>query len=235
MRLVLTLFLPQPPLAAFVLVNRRLYYIPFSRTTNLDDKSIEQIENILKECIANGGVLIAQPEHILSFKLKTIGCQLPDGEKFSMRSAMARLHALLNKTSRVVLDESDEILHVRYQLVYTWGACEPLDGYPHRWTITQELLNLVATHLSDLQDSKFPFVFALQGHSSAEHRPSSFPALKLVEGSDAAAKELINKLVDDIMEGRVSAFDPQHLTLSDRTLIQRFLSTPLEDEALRAE
>ncbi|KAI0296907.1 hypothetical protein B0F90DRAFT_1744138 [Multifurca ochricompacta] len=110
------------------LANRPIFYVPFSR-------------NLYKRCVAEGGVLVVQPEHILSQKLMHIDTVLTSTGNREKRAIAHDLGALQ--------DWSDEILHVRYQLVYTAGKQMPVDDHPSRWTTIQQrrTINLPLTIL----------------------------------------------------------------------------------------
>jgi hypothetical protein len=60
------------------LLNRRIYQMPFSRNLRLNTQDARTIREIYEECIRERGVLLIQPEHILSFKLMGIECVLTD-------------------------------------------------------------------------------------------------------------------------------------------------------------
>ncbi|KAF5364789.1 hypothetical protein D9758_009371 [Tetrapyrgos nigripes] len=59
----------------------------------------------------------------------------------SVAESLAKSQRWLDIALSDVLDESDEILHIRYQLVYTVGQQQPLELHPDRWTIMEELYN----------------------------------------------------------------------------------------------
>ncbi|KAK0885669.1 hypothetical protein LTR02_018237, partial [Friedmanniomyces endolithicus] len=84
------------------LLHRRVYYMPFSRAIKIFDA--KDIEAMLHECMATGGVLLVQPEHILSFQLmaweKSI---LGEGSR-----SLLRIQDFFDNTSRDIVDESDE-------------------------------------------------------------------------------------------------------------------------------
>ncbi|KAL5335284.1 hypothetical protein BJX70DRAFT_390763 [Aspergillus crustosus] len=84
------------------LLNRPIYYVPFSRATRLEEKTIETLWEIYHECQAERGILITLPEQLLSFRL--VG-----------------LDSRSDKASRTIIDENDEILDPKFQLVYTRG------------------------------------------------------------------------------------------------------------------
>ena len=65
---------------------------------------------------------------------------------------------------RDILDESDEILSVKYQLVYSVGATCPLDAGRLRWQVAQDVLKLAAKHLRTLK-RRYP--------DAIEHRPAT--------------------------------------------------------------
>ena len=49
-----------------------------------------------------------------------------------------------------ILNESDEILQPRFQLIYTIGLPQHMDGFPEHWTITQQVLRLFSRHASSI-------------------------------------------------------------------------------------
>lgn len=51
------------------LFNRQIYYIPISRSLKLAAELADQIKNLYRTCKKTGGVLLVQPEHVLSFEL----------------------------------------------------------------------------------------------------------------------------------------------------------------------
>jgi len=51
------------------LLNRRIYHMPFSRNLRLTELDAMNLRQIYEDCIEKRGVLLIQPEHILSFKL----------------------------------------------------------------------------------------------------------------------------------------------------------------------
>ena len=77
------------------------------------------------------GVLVVQPEHVLSLKLVSVEKQL---KNHSMGPVLLMLQRWVHSRSRDILDESDEILCVRFQLVYTIRNQQHVDGFPERWT-----------------------------------------------------------------------------------------------------
>ncbi|OBZ78436.1 hypothetical protein A0H81_02000 [Grifola frondosa] len=65
------------------LTNRRIFYMPFSRAINPDVDQVRVIQNLYEECMRVGGILVTQPDHILSFKLMAIDRQLSANDSTS--------------------------------------------------------------------------------------------------------------------------------------------------------
>ncbi|KAK6527510.1 hypothetical protein TWF694_004493 [Orbilia ellipsospora] len=123
------------------LSDRRVYYLPFGRQTNLSTEKVKTIQKLYEDCMRSGAIVLALPEHILSFKLAGVEQTIQDQEGIS--KPLISCQQWLSKNVRDILDESDEILHNRYQLIYTKGSQLPMEGGRDRWILIQELLDLV--------------------------------------------------------------------------------------------
>ncbi|KAJ7107963.1 hypothetical protein C8R44DRAFT_857948 [Mycena epipterygia] len=130
------------------LLNRRIFFFPFSRDVRLRQTDAQKMQSLFELCMRERGAWIAQPEHILSFKLMGLDMMLDavPAAAGSISNTLLQSQRWLNSNVRDVLDESDEILSVGYQLVYTSGRQAPLEDHPDRWTIIQDIL----THVQDL-------------------------------------------------------------------------------------
>jgi hypothetical protein len=119
------------------LINRRVFYLPISRGLRVDGiEDVRCIQRALLDCMKTGGVLLVQPEHILSFEL--LGLDRLLSSKSSARNQllgeeMIKIQDWLHANSRDILDESDEILSVRFELIYTMGLQAAIDYSPNRW------------------------------------------------------------------------------------------------------
>jgi hypothetical protein len=129
------------------------------------------------------------------------------------------LQKWLHSHARDILDESDEILHARFQLVYTIGPQQHMDGYPDRWTIIQQVLRLVKKHVYSL--SRY-VPDAIQYECDP---PGSFPHVRIVQGSDVG-RRLISLITEDVMAGRLPNFNFQHISGSPalQNAIRSFIS-----------
>jgi len=51
------------------ILGRPIFHMPISRSIRLDVHKARQIRNLCEECMRNAGILLVQPEHLLSFEL----------------------------------------------------------------------------------------------------------------------------------------------------------------------
>ncbi|KAJ6020464.1 hypothetical protein N7540_005968 [Penicillium herquei] len=123
------------------LLGRRVYYMPISRSLNLDNSQAGTILEICQECMSQCGVLLIQPEHILSLKLMCLEFFIAG--KLKVANSVLQILKFLREHSCDIVDESDENFNVKFELIYTMGAQSNLEFGPHRWQIIQELLGLV--------------------------------------------------------------------------------------------
>jgi len=123
---------------------------------------------ILNSC----GVMLATPEHVLSYKLS--GFQRLADSRLNEAQEMVEFQSWLTNTCRDVLDESDFTLAVKTQLIYPSGPQTAVDGHPHRWEVVQILLSLVEDHLIDLW-GHFPQSIEVV------KRPGGFPMMHFLQ------------------------------------------------------
>ncbi|KAK0715939.1 hypothetical protein B0H67DRAFT_645624 [Lasiosphaeris hirsuta] len=139
------------------LMNRRVFYLPFSRSIQLSHYDVTAAREMMDKCRTEGGVLLVQPEHLLSFKLMGIDKSLAMEEKMKKKKKNKKkdgktlgeeitgLHRYFESISRDIVDESDENFTVKFELIYTMGAQEPVEMSPDRWILIQQLLDLTET------------------------------------------------------------------------------------------
>ncbi|KAF8443938.1 hypothetical protein L210DRAFT_3643514 [Boletus edulis BED1] len=142
------------------------------------------------------------------------------------------LQKWLYSHARDILDENDQILHTRFQLVYTVGNPQHMDGYPDRWTITQQVLKLVKKHIYSLSRYAPDSVECKQGP------PGSFPHARILRASDVGPR-LISLIVEDVMSGRIPGFDFRNVSPALQNAIRSFISDEdvlqIPDTAKRVE
>ncbi|KAG9079442.1 hypothetical protein FS749_008532 [Ceratobasidium sp. UAMH 11750] len=201
------------------LVNRRVYYLPFGRHISVGSAEAKRIQEMYIECMREGGILLVQPEHILSFKLMGIDQLISSStpEEVAAADELRNMQTWLSNHARDILDESDEILHVRYQLVYTIGEQRPLEGHPDRWTTTQQVLSLVAGHINRLKQTH-------PDKLKHEIRPNGqFPFIRLMPGSDEVVAKLVRSVARDSINGLVPNLNLSYLSSITRDAALRFL------------
>lgn len=191
------------------LVNRRIFFMPFSRGIAMGKQEIAVVKRLYADCMENRGILLVQPEHILSFKLLGLEWlynsqhkqqQKSDGVINNAKSdgEVARLliatQRWLEERSRDILDESDEILNVRHELIYTIGNPAPIENHPDRWVVIQEIFDLIHDHLKTVPVN--PQDFELETHKQ-EMRFGSIRILNLEAG-----KKLLHVITARIINGK---------------------------------
>jgi Protein of unknown function (DUF3638) len=200
------------------ILNRPIFYIPFSRSLCMNAPLVNTISSLYRKCAAEGGVLVVQPEHILSQKLMHIDYLLTshkNGEKCSMAQNLGVLQDWVTKASRDVLDESDELLHVRYQLVYTAGQQMPVDDHPNRWTTIQQVFGLLQVHAVKLR-ATHPKMIAI------DTAPNGFSTIRVLDS--AIFHDISSLIIDDAFEGRLSNLQLGVLPLSIREATRNFMA-----------
>uniref|UniRef100_A0A0W0G780 ubiquitinyl hydrolase 1 n=1 Tax=Moniliophthora roreri TaxID=221103 RepID=A0A0W0G780_MONRR len=202
------------------LANRRIFYMPFSRKIRVGAEQVAQIQKLYESCMAEGSVWIVQPEHILSFKLMGIDRSIASdtAEDRAVAESLSQLQRWLDQKSRDVLDESDEILHIRYQLIYTVGQQQPLELHPDRWIIIEELYTFVSRHIEGVKARNRNGIDLQPGVSG------SFAPVRVIDAK--AGRELIENVVSEIFNGRLSSFNVRFLPEAVQDLARQFITSP---------
>ncbi|KIM24742.1 hypothetical protein M408DRAFT_331697 [Serendipita vermifera MAFF 305830] len=169
--------------------NRPIIYLPFNRKLDLEPPAITKVQKILQKAMNEGAIWICEPEHLLSLKLLGLDRAI----KFNCRELIG-IQNWLHQNSRDILDESDEILHVRQQVIYTVGAQLPLDGAPVRWEIVQGVLNRLSTYLTQKNTCEDFSSFLVENRE----QPAAFPVVRIT--SNAARQQLHEFVKDSIQQ-----------------------------------
>ncbi|KAL0058901.1 hypothetical protein AAF712_014383 [Marasmius tenuissimus] len=193
------------------LTNRQILFLPFSRDVNVDDSKVQQMRQLYEHAIQTGAILVAQPEHILSLKLMAVD-QLIEQERSASR--LVQTQQWLNTVTRDVLDESDEILHTRYQLIYTVGQQQILEHGSNRWSTIQQILSLVVKSAYNIRRSSPSGVDVVTSGNE-------FPHIRILQSD--AGERLITQVVEMVMSGELSTCYLERFTDSTRQVLQRFI------------
>jgi hypothetical protein len=312
------------------LANRPIFYVPISRNLRTNTSLFRKIRGLFERCVSEGGILIVQPEHVLSLKLMHMDTLLshrdgikaysladekePEPQEVVFPSLMAilfhqrtrlsptarsirfgvtgkvsgssvpskpksrwfggslsededsledsvtyksqggglstgedsledlvtyesqggglsededsledsvtvvdELEALqdwLTKVSCDILDESDEILHVQYQLVYTSGKQMPVEDHPNRWTTIQQVFSRLQAHVVKLC-ATFP-IFAI------DTTQRGFPIIPTLDST--IIRHISSLIIDDALQGRLSNLPVGVIPSPIEAAARRFIS-----------
>lgn len=137
------------------MLGRGIYHLPFSRALKLTSREAEDILKMCQECMKNKGVLLVQPEQILSLKLMCLECIIT--EKTDVAQSLLKIQQLFSQYARDIVDESDENFSVKSELIYTMGDPKPVQLSPDRWMVIHEILDMVRQYSPEIKRA-FPLV-----------------------------------------------------------------------------
>ncbi|POS70805.1 hypothetical protein DHEL01_v210801 [Diaporthe helianthi] len=203
------------------MLNRRIYYMPISRSLKLDSTAALNIADMLRDCVSSGGVLLIQPEHILSFQLMALECYIL-GRQDAGRHLVSTLD-FFDGDARDIVDESDENFNVRFELIYTMGTQCPIELSPDRWLVVQQLLNLVRVLAPDIAE---------QLPNSLEYqpgKPGSFPRIRILRPD--AGGLLKERLADYICNNGLMTLQVSRQPEEIRKAVYSYITKAELDEA----
>lgn len=180
------------------------------------ESNFHRILPLYKECLTTGGIWLSQPEHILSFKL--LG-----KEKMHLEPAkpagkeMINTYRWLQRNVRDIIDESDEVFDVKYQLIYAMGQQKGYDHTPHRWEILMDLFRIVGGAIRDIAQ-KFPQEVEFIGNGNG-----AFPTVRILTKN--AGHLLVRTLANRVIDGELQTL-PRLWAATNRAVIYKFLIDP---------
>ncbi|EMD69950.1 hypothetical protein COCSADRAFT_342034 [Bipolaris sorokiniana ND90Pr] len=199
------------------LVNRELIHVPFSRRTPPKESLIHLYGKLHTKLRDRRGIILALPEHILSFKLS--GLQQLCDANLEAASKMMDTQRWLDQHARDVLDECDVSLAIRTQLIYPSGTQMTVDGHPMRWQIIQAVLQLVKDFSTTVQ-SRYPHSIEI-----VKRGFDGFPLLYFLRQN--AEEYLLCLLVTIICKGQTPSILPcAEYPLDMRQDIEAYISVP---------
>jgi Protein of unknown function (DUF3638) len=180
-------------------LQRKLFVQTFQRDIIVTPKLLAAMQASLTYCQRVNGVLLCSPEHRLSLMLK--------------RHELSRQHhnslcVLVDKIATKpryidILDESDELFHHRFQLIYAWGSRCELPALQSRSRGAQALLQIV----SRFAKTKYGSLSAVVGDAvvpiDCSDQPGAFYGLRLLPGGalNAALPAINLELAEALDEG----------------------------------
>lgn len=191
------------------LLDRRVYYMPFSRALKANPTALaETIDKMLRDCQHSGGVLLVQPEHLLSFQLMGIECYCGEntGKQASGKSFI-RLQDFFDSTSRDIVDESDENFSPKFELIYTMGSQRPIELSPARWICMQQVLSLVRSLATGIAD-ELPKSIEIDPRDEG-----GFPRVRILKGDagDLLVKRIARCICNTGLDGFPIARQQEHV------------------------
>ncbi|KAJ5117788.1 hypothetical protein N7448_011420 [Penicillium atrosanguineum] len=198
------------------LLGRRVYHMPITRSLKLGNAEAEEIERMCLECMSQGGVLLVQPEHILSLKLMSLECFIAG--KCAVGRSLLRTLQFFQHNSRDIVDESDENFSVKFELIYTMGSQRPVELSPQRWIVVQELLQLVRDYAGRVH-SEFPDSIEV-----SEQQPGGFPRIRLLKQD--AEKTLVQYVGRHICENGIGSLSISRQAQPIRDAVFTYIMKP---------
>jgi hypothetical protein len=206
------------------LLRRRIYYMPFSRSLQLDKAAAETMLDVLRQCRRFGGILLVQPEHILSFRLMAPECCI--AEKDAVGRTLMATQDFFDEYSRDIVDESDENFSVRFELIYTMGAQQPIELSPDRWLLLQQLLDHVQKSAINVAEV---LPFSVELHFGDD---GTFPRMRLLRGD--ATKLLVLQVAAEIRDNGLGGFQMSRQSEKMRKAVYDYITVlDLEDETVQ--
>ncbi|RBR20353.1 uncharacterized protein FIESC28_05317 [Fusarium coffeatum] len=196
------------------LLDRPVYLLPFSRDIRMDAQRADSIHRLVKDCMAEGGILMVQPEHLLSLQLMELECHLNSNKGAAGRLRMIR--DLFDHASRDIVDESDENFSVKFELIYTLGQQCSIEDSPSRWSVVQEILGLVAQVAGEVKPL---FSKSLEFDHRSE---GQYPTVRFLQAD--AGEEVLHRVASHICKKGMYGFPISHQPETFRKAVQRYIT-----------
>ena len=196
------------------LLGRTVKHMPFSRRSSTAEDNVKAYWDLHRETLNVQGIILALPEHLLSFKLS--GLQLLSSGKLKEAALMMQVQSWLVSNFRDVLDECDHSLAVKTQLVYPSGAQRMIDGHPDRWKVVQAVLRLVNGRVVQLQRD-----FPQSVEVTERARSGGFPVVHFLQAS--AKDALIQLVTESVCRGEGGILPVNDCTKDDLDAVACFL------------
>ena len=206
------------------LLNRRVYTVPCRRDMKLNALKFLSIH---QECLTGRGIMLTTPEYRLSLELKTLEhCRNGDADAIQLYE----LRCWLRKHARDILDEADEILNVKYQVVYTLGDQLLVDGGESRWIIAQAVLKLVNKFATELLQQYGKD--CIEYKTDEKRGSDAFSNIRFLSNNIDMYKTLCRLIVDSILEKEVPEVSvAANLGQQDKNYVRSYiLSNDLNQE-----
>ncbi|CAL8134338.1 unnamed protein product [Orchesella dallaii] len=198
------------------LLNRRLYTVPCRRDCKIFE-FLPQIQQAYDECMKHKGVIMTLPEYRLSFRLMMYNYYLQ--KKYASAFQVYNIEKWLRQHVRDIVDESDEIFSVKYQLIYTTGHQLNIDGGNMRWVVCQKLLQILPKVASQLFDKFGPNIVEFN-KKEAKSNSEQFTHFRIL--NNECKHDFHGLIADTLLDGKVDLLGII-LKKQERALVKAFL------------
>lgn len=198
------------------LLNRRVFHLPFSRSICLTSSQAKAIHEEVMLCMRTSGIMLVQPEHILSFKL--MGLESLITGKESIGRCLLETQHFFDTNSRDIIDESDENFSVKFELIYTMGTQRSVEFSPERWIVIQCVLTIMAEHAIKVRDT---LPNSIEVH---ERHIGSFPRIRLLQQD--AISMLLNLVARQLCTNGLPGFPSFRLDDQAREAVFKYITQP---------
>lgn len=211
------------------LINRRIFYLPFSRSVQLCRGNVVVAREMIEKCTAEGGILLVQPEHLLSFKLMGIDKSwAPESNEDESRTNDTSLGAEITKlyqdfesVSRDIVDESDENFRVKFELIYTMGAQEAVEMSPNRWILIQQLLVMTETVTRRIIAANDTSSGVAEGLLLQDNGAGRVPTIRVLD--ESAGRHLVAELAAEVCNRGLIGLPVHHRTPRMRRAVLNYI------------
>ncbi|KAK2606446.1 hypothetical protein QQS21_003139 [Conoideocrella luteorostrata] len=196
------------------LVDRPIYHAPFSRAVKPGPAEAKAVHEIFEDCMRQGGILLVKPEDILSFKL--VGIERACSGDKQTSQLLLRSQELLQKSSRDIVDESDENFSPKFELVYTMGTQRPVDHSPVRWSCLQQVLGIFRDCIS--------LILKQHPHSieTCQAVKGSFPRTRILRSD--AMEAMVIQIADQILEMGLIGFPVARKSKTFKSAVHTYIT-----------
>ncbi|OMJ94532.1 hypothetical protein SteCoe_2316 [Stentor coeruleus] len=200
------------------ILNYRIYSFPANRDIKYNNESLKNLKQSYIECTKYKGIVLALPEHLLSFQLKSIElCIKSDEDQEMSKDTIKISEEIIKYNSRDIMDESDEILNAKHQLVYSMGKQSLACGGNLRWDLIQTILMSARKFYSQIAEEF--------GSDSIFYQESNdmirYPQFRFINAK--SYMRLCELICKDILSGNFSELDFPKLNPEKREVIKEYI------------
>eukprot|EP01062_Namystynia_karyoxenos_P078170 TRINITY_DN8003_c0_g1_i3.p1 TRINITY_DN8003_c0_g1~~TRINITY_DN8003_c0_g1_i3.p1 ORF type:complete len:3424 (+),score=752.41 TRINITY_DN8003_c0_g1_i3:510-10274(+) len=214
------------------LLRRKVYTLPFHRGCKLDgdEDRMAQLRSQMQECEREGGVFVLAPEHCNSLRLRML-VEAHRAERAAPPGGIDLLRELCHLVDAPtcdILDECDELLRPRYQLIYAEGSQQPVAAGSLRWRVPMAVFRVLKEHISTLERTgggDFIRVAGGRKEGTPDETPDAMPEVRIL------ATTITKQLSDCVLSRLLTDTPPEELSClrlasKDREKATRFVTEP---------